>query len=247
MIDNALVPLILWPEDFLPKYIFSTSDIYVARNLLKQIPSSDYCTSYLLDLILGDVRSGRRFKTLDCLRVVRAHLRNNPFDVALSSPARQSLFELFQHFVFHRNEDVREIANGLLIGKVLDDTSIDWLIENYLRSQHILNRLLRYPIANTAIATWARGVLERGELDLRLSEVIARTISSNTSLALDVTSDSNALVWAVYYAPVSATIKQQLLVQLYSPECVGSLWEVTKRLKLESVFTYIREQCREVS
>ena len=98
---SDVADFLLLPEQSLPLYIQSAKDIYERRSLLKQLLLNEYTLNYLMDIIIESVKSKSRIRTLDCLKVVRAILRNNPFDLELDNPTISKLFFLHQTFIFH--------------------------------------------------------------------------------------------------------------------------------------------------
>ena len=81
---SDVLDFLLLPEQSLPLHIRNARDIYEHRNLLKQLLLDEYTINYLMDIIIESVVNKSRFRTLDCLRVIRAILRNNPFGVELN-------------------------------------------------------------------------------------------------------------------------------------------------------------------
>jgi hypothetical protein len=73
--SNDFIEFLLLPEEFPPIFVKGTKDIYEHRSLLKQLLLADYALNYLLDIIVKAVEDGTRFRTLDCLRVIKA-IRN---------------------------------------------------------------------------------------------------------------------------------------------------------------------------
>jgi hypothetical protein len=71
---------LLLPDLWLPKYVLSPADIYKHRRLLRQLLVNEDVLNHLLTILTTTVQSGGRFRTLSCLRVIRAILKNNPFD-----------------------------------------------------------------------------------------------------------------------------------------------------------------------
>ena len=237
------VDFLLLPEQSLPCYIHNARDVYEHRSLLMQLLFSEYTVNYLTDVIIASVKSKSRFRTLDCLRVIRAVLRNNPFDLGLASSTISKLFYLHQTFIFHRNEQVRACANMLVKSQRLDDESIEWIIANSNKSAHLLNRLLRYPTKNSQITQWAKQIYQSGKLKSRISEVIALLIDENVPPY--VKENRSTLVWSIYHARISDETKQTLLMENYTSESADALWKVATKLKYSQVLDYMRQKVRE--
>ena len=237
--SDAIVGFVLLPERSLPRYIQSAKDIYEYRNLLKQLLLSEYTLNYLLDIVIASLKNKSRIRTLDCLRVIRAVLRNNPFGLEISNEAIRKLFFLHQTFIFHKNEQVCACANVLIKSQRLDDESIAWVIENWEKSEHLLNRLLRYPENHHLIIQWAREIYQSGKLGDRKSEVIGILIGEN--IPPFIIESGSSIIWAIYYSKVSDEIKQKLLMENFSIESIESLWKVAIRLKLPKVIEFMQK------
>jgi hypothetical protein len=237
---SDVVDFLLLPEQSLPLRIQSTKDIYEHRNLLKQLLLSESTINYLMDIIIKSVNNKSRFRTLDCLKVLRAILRNNPFDTELSKPTIRKLFFLHQTFILHKSKEVRACANSLVLSRCLDDESIKWIIANWEKSDHLQNRLLRYPVKNSLISQWANEIYESGKLKDRISEVIALLIDEN--IPSYIKENKNTIVWSIYYARTPDSTKQRLLMENFSKESADSLWKVATRLKYPDVVQFMRQK-----
>jgi len=222
------------PETYLPRYIRTARDIYQNRTLLRQLPSNQHTLNYLLDIIIKTVQEGIRFRTLDCLKVVKELVKGRPPELVLPSDTVDKLFSLYQEFVFHRNEEVQWCVSWFIKSVVLSDDSVEWLISNYRRSEHLVNRLLDYPTRHPRIVEWAEDIWRSGELRNRKSQVIGLLISDEIPAYVNER-DNTSLIWAIYYARVPAETKQKLLTEHYSPESIDAFLEVCRRLEYPSV------------
>lgn len=243
--SKDFVEFLLLPEEFLPVYVRSTKDIYEHRSLLKQLLLGDYALNYLLDIIVKAVEDGARFRMLDCLKVVKAILKNNPLGLELDSRTVGKLFYLYKTFIFHKNEKIQACANLLVRFQCLNDDGVSWLVSNWNRSEHSLNRLLRYPKKHPLITQWAKGIYQQGQLRDRQAEIAALLIDE--SIPPFVTEDEDTIVWAIYHSRVSDEIKQRLLMERFSVESLDSLWKVSVRLRYSAVIEFMRAKVREQS
>src|SRR5271157_753540 len=119
-----LIEFLLVPEQTLPLYVQNVRDIYERRNILKQLLLSEYALNHLLDIVIDAIQNKERFRTLDCMKVIKAILKNNPFDLELSNKTVKKLFYLFQIFIFHKNEQLNACVNLFIKSQNLDDESI---------------------------------------------------------------------------------------------------------------------------
>jgi hypothetical protein len=241
--SDEIVNFVLLPEQSLPRYIHSTKDIYEHRSLLKQLLLNEYTLNYLLDIVIASVKNKTRIRTLDCLRVIRAVLRNNSFGLKISNETISKLFFLHQTFIFHKNEQVCACANVLVKSQRLDDESIAWVISNWEKSDHLKNRLLRYPENHPLINQWATEIYQSGKMQDRKSEIIGILISEN--IPAFVSESRSSLIWAIYYSKVPNEIKQKLLIENFSMESIESLWEVAIRLKFSKVIEFMQKKVRD--
>jgi hypothetical protein len=237
------VEFLLMPETFLPKYVSNTKDIYNRRSLLKQILLSEYAINYLLDIIIKSVEEGARFRTLDCLRVIKAILRNNPFELELDSETVSKLFCLYKTFIVHKSEEVRACVNLLIRFQRLGDDEIGWLISNWENSEHSLNRLLRYPQKHPLVVKWVNGIYQRGQLRNRQAEVVALLIDE--SVPSFVTDTEDVIIWAIFHSRVEDAVKQKLLMEKFSTKNLDLLWKIALKLKYSTVIEFMRTKVRE--
>lgn len=241
--SENFVEFLLLPDELLPMYVGDAKDIYEHRALLKQLLLDDYALNYLLDIVVRAVEDGARFRTLECLKVIKAILKNNPFGLELDSRTVGKLFYLYKSFIFHKSEEVRACANLLIRFQFLSDEDVSWLISTWEKSEHSLNRLLRYPQKHPLITQWAKEVYQQRQLPKRQAETVALLIDE--SIPSFITDDEDTIIWAIYYARVSAEIKQRLLMERFSVGSLNSMWEVSVRLKYPAVIEFMRSKVRE--
>jgi hypothetical protein len=60
------------PEGHLERLVRYARDIYEHRTVLKQIPSSDFTVGHLARIVREALESGRAFRFVDCVKVIRA-------------------------------------------------------------------------------------------------------------------------------------------------------------------------------
>jgi hypothetical protein len=178
----------------------------------------------LLDILIDVVKNRARFRTLDSLRVIRAILKNNPFELKLGEKAINKLFYLHKAYIFHKNQQVSACANMLVKSQNLDDESINWIISNWENSEHLLNRLLRYPVKHPLVTQWATEMYQQHKLRDRKAELIALLIDE--IIPSFIKENNNTIIWAIYYSRVPDEVKQRLLMERFSVENLESLWKV---------------------
>ena len=145
----------------------------------------------------------------------------------------RKLFYLYKCFIFSENEEIQWAVSIFIKDVVLDNADVLWLIDNHDESEHIINRLLRYPVYNTEISKWAERVYKNGDLLNRQSEVIAILISDEVPDYISVSSD--VLMWAIYHSKCDNTLKEQLILSHLDFAEYAVALEVAQRLHFSSV------------
>jgi hypothetical protein len=147
----------------------------------------------------------------------------------LGTNITHKLFKLYQNFIFSEREEIQWCVSAFLKDQLLISKDIEWLIGNYSRSNHIVNRLLRYPEPTDAIRKWAEQVRSSSQLSDRRSEILGLLLPERYQ-ELQATEDAASLAWAVYYSRSNDSEKEKMLLQLASIETVESVREVALRL-----------------
>ncbi|TKJ30496.1 MAG: hypothetical protein CEE40_04675 [Chloroflexi bacterium B3_Chlor] len=226
-----------YPERFLPNHVRTARDLFDNRRFVREFACDEFALKYLLDVIIEAVQDGERFRTLDCLRVIRDIVKRRPSELQLGCRTLDRLFFLYRAFIFHRNADVRWCVSWFVKDQVLDDDKIRWLISNYKKSKHVVDRLLLHPCRHPLITDWAAKVWEAGEFRDRRSQVIGLLISDDIPPFVGET-DNTAIIWAIYYARVTDEVKRQLLMKHFSFDGIDALLEVCNRLDYPSVLEF---------
>ncbi len=116
-------------------------------------------------------------------------------------------------------------------GRPLSDEQIFWLIEHWQESEHIINRLLRYPYWNEHVANWATMNFSDNYLIERRSEVIGCTICNGTPESFQ-DEDWETLIWAIYFSRASLSDKENMLIEYFSTDIIDSYIDICLRLGL---------------
>jgi hypothetical protein len=202
------------PSNRLPSIVHNVRDIYLRRYFLKQLPFDESAIAYLASLIRSALESGQRFRVFDCIKVLKAIIKNG--DVQhLSITTTSDLFAIYRQLVLSSGDEMQWSLSRLIKDQNLDDSDISWLLSNWEQSDHIVNRLLLYPAPHPAIEAWAGERYDRKELSNRQSELIARLICvDGVEAFLDV--DAVTLGWAVLRSQKTIDDKINLLCSLVS-------------------------------
>ncbi|MBD1860955.1 MULTISPECIES: hypothetical protein [Trichocoleus] len=228
-INNLKWHLLKYETKNLINVIKSVRDIYQYRHTLKKVKSSDKAVECITDIILAAIRKTQRFRTLDCLKVLRSLVKNIPEDNELSERTVAKLFEVYKHFVFSHREDVQWCVSSIIKDKKLSGEAIDWLIGNQSESTHIVNRLLLYPCPHPQIKNWAEQVLSKSELSDRRSDLIAILIEKDLPKAAAKDS-SSTIQWAIFKSRLPCETKINLLNQYSDFDSLQATIEIAERL-----------------
>jgi hypothetical protein len=186
------------PRGRLEKLIRTARDIYENRTDLKQIPRSDFSVGYLARIIRDALRTGERFRFGECVKVLRAVIVAGDFQ-QFSSATVSDLFEIYRTKILSVSEPVQWCLSRIVRGQVLDESAVDWLLENCEQSEHIVNRLLGYPERHPKVVKWAAEMYAKGKLKDRMSQLLALLIQD--SIPPDAGQvDPTTLMWAIFRA-----------------------------------------------
>ena len=226
ILEESLV--LFTPDESLPHLVVSVADIYLHRSLLKQIPFTDESFAHMTLLVRDAVESHARFRVLDCLKVLRAVIKRAPENHRLPEHTVENVVAIYQELILRIGEDGQWCLSRLLLGQPVSDVALQWLIANWNASEHITNRLLRYPEKNVAIAAWARAQYEANTLANRKSEIIALLIDARIP-AFTQHEPPEVLAWAIYYARTVVSAKVALLQPLISKLPVEMAIDLARR------------------
>jgi hypothetical protein len=224
-----------------PQYVKSAQDMYRNRAFLKNLPYCDYTIAYLANFLVSAIEKGERFRQLDCLKIIRSIIRQRCDDTRLGRTTTSLLFSLYRNYIFHHNEEVQWCVSTLIKDQILDDEYIEWLVAHYQETNHIVNRLLRYPERHKLIVRWATKVYKNNELNDRSSEIIALLIGDNIPDFINE-ANSNTVLWGIYYARSSAAIKRRLLIQHANFDNLEHVLNISMRLEIPEVIEHMLNQ-----
>jgi hypothetical protein len=148
---------------------------------------------------------------------------------ALPAATVKVLFEIYQQLILKSREEVQWCLSRFVKDQVLDDEDVTWLVDNWFRSVHLVNRLLKYPVPNDLITEWARLRFNAGDLPDRRSELIALLLSDE-DISLFHTEEGEVLGWAILQSHLSRTVKIRHLSALANQVSAGGLVTFAVRL-----------------
>lgn len=218
------------PEQYVLRQIKTVRDVYEHRTPLKTFSGTDRIISHIAQILVDRIEDGKRMRTLDCLKVLRALVKKaNPGDLKPETVGK--LFRIYQQFIFRDNEDIQWCVSAILKDKPLTDSAIGWLVQNCNRSEHIVNRLLLYPEAHAEIRIWAERVYREDGLSRRRSDLIAVLLTVANADRFAAENDANAFVWAVFKSRLPMGQKIALLKKYSRFEAFASVVEIADRLE----------------
>lgn len=231
--------MVFEPNEYLPKFVKSTRDIYQHKSVLKRLPCTAFVMGYLAQIVLDDIRANKRFRRADCLKVLRAIIRNNEAMPRFAQETVRMLFQIYPALIFEVPEDAQWAASVLIKGQTLEESEIQWLIENYRRSVHILNRLLLYPEPHPIIEAWAERVYKADEFPEREAEVVALLIHND--IPPYVSCEDEIKLEAIARARISDSVKDALIRKFACPNNYDKVLELALRLRMSSLILHMVE------
>jgi hypothetical protein len=228
------------PELVLPSLASDITAVYLNRAFIRMAPCTDYVIGHLAKLILTATEQGKRFRKYDCLRNIRQIIRRHPGVSTLSSETVELLFRLYQHYIYSDKEEIQWCVSTYLKDRMLAAHQVAWFIENAEISVHLVNRLLRYPVRDAAIAQWAQASLAADLFSDRKAELLALLIE-NALPACATGVPAETVLWAIYYARLPVQEKSRLLCSIMTKEAAESALTIAMRLELPEVVRSLGE------
>lgn len=148
-----LALMVFEPAEYFPKYLRTVDDVAEHRHLLEMCDYDDFAIEYLIRLVFDRIGESRRTNLIYGLKAIKWQLYNrSASSPAITAQIVDQLFEIYQRFVFDRLEDIQWCVSAILRDMLLQKDQICWLLDHCKTSDHIVNRLLRYPVFDPLIA-----------------------------------------------------------------------------------------------
>ena len=167
--------LLFEPKRLVPR-LRGIRDVFEHRHVLRQAGYSSELVDHIARLIHEALVNRERFRVFDSLKVLRAVVLSGG-EQQLPARSVRRLVAIYQKLILDSREEVQWCLSRLLKGQVLDDDAVDWLVQHWVDSVHIVNRLLRYPKVHPRIVKWAKARYRASEVSDRRSEFIAILLS----------------------------------------------------------------------
>jgi hypothetical protein len=161
--------------------------------------------------------------------VLRSIVASNHLDHPLPEAIVDDLFAIYRALILTAREEVQWRLSRILRGQTLPSDAVQWLIEHWDESDHIVNRLLRYPAPNSSIRQWAMDCYQNNCLPSRKSEILALLIDEDIPEFIRHESPDE-LAWAIFYSRLSKARKVQLIGHLVDRMTSPMLLDLAKRL-----------------
>ena len=220
---------------FLKKYVKNTKDIYFFKTQLKRLPPSNSVLKYFAELINNDLENKKRFRKKECVKVLRAIIRNSQTTPTLDDTTLKALFNVYKGMILILPEDGQWFTSVLIKNQELADEDIRWLIDNYTDSIHLLNRLLLYPVPNRQVYNWAKNLAKKDIMpENRESEVIACILNFDENIIEDYENDE-MLIWAIAKSKIPDDRKIALLEKFINNKNFDLLIQIAQKYKFKKL------------
>ena len=206
------------PTELLTEY----KTVIELKKLIKYAKPDRRILNNLLDIAIQRISNNQRFQKNTFIKLIRRHTKT----IFIDKEIKEKIFYVFQSLITKVNDETAWSLTVLLKDIELLDEQINWLIKNFEISEHIQNRLLRYPVPNQDISSWAKECIDRKILESRLSELIGLQLNYNPSFKHHY---KRALIWGIHYSKLDNLIKEQLLIKRLSSENFEDLINICEK------------------
>jgi len=198
-----------FPVDIPDQLIYDYRSIIEYSNLIGHCLPSIRILNKILDITIDKITKDHRFQKLTLLKLIKHHSQIQK----LETETIDKMFFLFKSLIINAKEELAWKLTVLIKERELSEEQICWLIDYYDKSVHIQNRLLRYPALNKKISDWGYRCLSNGELNNRISELIALQINFNKKFRHK---NKVAFVWGIHFCQLNENDKKALLLKATS-------------------------------
>ncbi len=207
----------------IPDEIFQDyKSILEYKDLIRYAKPDKRILNHLLDTVIEKIKTNQRFQKITFIKLIRWQCDKSFID----SKTSDKLFFVFKTLINEVNETIAWSLSVTIKDIELSQENIDWLIDNYEISEHIQNRLLRYPKPNKAITIWCDQRLKKKDLDNRLSELIGLRLNFDISFT---NKDKTSLIWGIHYSKLSDKAKKELLLKHMTADNFEELMKICEK------------------
>ena len=181
----------IYPADNL---IVTYKDFLKHRDFLCYYQYNSEVFYSLVDLTFKLWNTEKRISRQSLVHQTRRYFSKSENRSNIPKEIRFKLFELFKQIIVFENlklnnkslEYLKNSINNLLIEIKLSNDQIRFLCDNVNKSNHVLNRILRYPEKSKIISSWARENFENDLFRHRRAEMAGWIIDENPAFEIDM-------------------------------------------------------------
>jgi hypothetical protein len=226
MLERAL--MIFEPNKNFTEKLKNVKDIYYYKYELKSYGYDEETLEKCASLILRALQKKERFRKYDSIKVLKSQVIS--CQSSLPPQIVRILFEIYRNLIFTANDDMKWALSRLIKNQVLDESEIQWLISNWRRSAHLVNRILLYPVENKPIVKWARERFLDKALPERTSDLIA-IIFSETEINNFHGIDSETVAWGIAKSRCDREVIERELIDMIKQLSSASIIGIARRLQ----------------
>ncbi len=216
------------PEEILLDY----KSVLEFKDLIRHSKADKRILSHLLDIVIDKITTKQRFQKITFIKLIRWQCDNSFIDSDLSD----KLFFVFKSLIAEVNDTILWSLSVIIKDIELSQENIDWLIEHYQDSEHIQNRLLRYPIPNKGITTWSDKCLKQKKLQNRISELIGLKLNFYPDFNYK---NKTSLLWGIHYSKLQDKTKKELLIKHMTHENFEELIKICEKNEFVDVISQL--------
>jgi hypothetical protein len=216
------------PDEIFKEY----KTILEYKNLIRYAKPDKRILNHLLDIVIKKIEDNQRFQKITFIKLIRSQCDKAFIDGTTSD----KLFFVFKSLVNEVNETIAWSLSVTIRDIELSQENIEWLIDNYEISEHLQNRLLRYPKPNKAITDWCVQRLKKKDLGDRLSELIGLRLNFDTSFTFK---DKTSLIWGIHYSKLSDKSKKELLLKHLTADNFEELIKICEKNNFTDIISQL--------
>lgn len=225
-----------FPIDIPDECLESYESIISHKDLLRRTKPSEKILHRLLDILIERISKNLRYQKLTMVKLIKQQLHPE----LMTDEVINRLFFIFQSLIVDATDEVAWKLTMTIKDIELGDEQIIWLVDHYEKSNHIINRLLRYPKANKTIYRWAQKCLDNAELENRLSELIGIQLNFNIKYKHK---DKIAYVWGIHYSKLDERSKKDLLLKAITVKTIDEVIKICERNLYMDIVEFLYSEC----
>lgn len=180
-----------------PDIIKEYSDFLKLKDTITYYDFNAQVLETLINIAYDRCINKKRYDKRRLFSVIKLYYKKRPSNYVLPQDKADQLFEIYKIAAHTKNKDILFPVNHLLLGREFNDLQVQWLIDNWFRSETVLNRLLHHPVKNTKISEWAASHFEEKQLRGRRVELLGWLLDIKPDFKLNsktVIDDFNYLI-----------------------------------------------------